>query len=229
MAGQDPRTCIGSHRPGAYLCAASRLCVTCPWVESRAHSHSVWTGSGGVFATRTARTANSVFLFYPPCHRLLRLTPGMPRIPDLPGLLVQHNSDQERWLKRHVASLCKIDNERYVAPPSLLHGRTITSSRLLAFPGASPSASPQRTWTSWRGKSASRVRRARVLHCGTHLYLSFWVAEKSDGVRVLLLVQTDPSGDQMVYLVRASSPRPCPARRHSRTSRPRAPPDRPPQ
>ena len=63
-----------------------------------------------------------------------------------------------------------------------------------------------------------------MLHCGTHPYLSFWVAEKSDGVRVLLLVQTDPSGDQMVYLVRASSPRPCPARRHSRTSRARARP-----
>ena len=91
---------------------------------------------------------NSVFLFYPPCHRLLRLTPSMPRIPDLPGLLVQHNSDQERWLKRHVASLCKIDNERYVALPSPSYGRTITSSRLLASLGASPSASPQRTWTS---------------------------------------------------------------------------------
>ena len=30
---------------------------------------------------------------------------------------------------------------------------------------------------------------------------SFWVAEKSDGVRVLLFVQTDQAGGQMVYLV----------------------------
>ena len=39
----------------------------------------------------------------------------MPSIPELPGLLVPHNSDQERWLKRHVAALCRLDNDRYVA------------------------------------------------------------------------------------------------------------------
>ncbi len=49
----------------------------------------------------------------------------MPRIPDLPGALVQHNSDQERWLKRHVAILCRLENERYVAQLSILYPRPV--------------------------------------------------------------------------------------------------------
>lgn len=36
----------------------------------------------------------------------------MPAIPDLPGELVPHNSETERWLKAHVARLCQLDHDR---------------------------------------------------------------------------------------------------------------------
>lgn len=36
-------------------------------------------------------------------------TPIMP-IPDLPGILISRHSDQERWLKNHVARMCRFDN-----------------------------------------------------------------------------------------------------------------------
>lgn len=32
--------------------------------------------------------------------------------PELPGDLVPHRSDQELWLKQHVARLCQLENER---------------------------------------------------------------------------------------------------------------------
>ncbi|KAH7926628.1 mRNA capping enzyme [Leucogyrophana mollusca] len=37
----------------------------------------------------------------------------MPRIPDIPGNIVPHRSDQEIWLKSHVARLCKLDHDRF--------------------------------------------------------------------------------------------------------------------
>ncbi|KAI0807741.1 mRNA capping enzyme, catalytic domain-containing protein [Fomes fomentarius] len=87
----------------------------------------------------------------------------MPRIPDLPGAPVQHNSEQERWLKRHVAFLCRLENER--------------------FPGSQP--------VSFASKDLDKLEEQ-----------DYWVAEKSDGVRVLMLVHTDTStNDQMVYLI----------------------------
>ncbi|RDX56478.1 mRNA capping enzyme, alpha subunit [Lentinus brumalis] len=87
----------------------------------------------------------------------------MPRIPDLPGTPVPHNSDQERWLKRYVANLCRLDHER--------------------FPGSQP--------VSFAAKDLAKLEAE-----------DYWVAEKSDGIRVLLLVQTDTAtNDQMVYLI----------------------------
>ncbi|KAI1794609.1 mRNA capping enzyme, alpha subunit [Ganoderma leucocontextum] len=87
----------------------------------------------------------------------------MVRIPDIPGNPVAHNSDQEHWLKRHVAFLCHIDNER--------------------FPGAQP--------VSFAAKDLEKLE--------AHDY---WVAEKSDGIRVLLLIHTNiTTCDQMVYLI----------------------------
>ena len=112
------------------------------------------------------------------------------------------HSDQERWLKRTVATLCHLDNERYVAPVSLSNGFYFNATSRTGFLADNQSAFLQRTWTSWKRKSASCVdcpSRVRRYNCGA--FGSFWVAEKSDGIRVLLLVQTEPSGDQMVYLV----------------------------
>lgn len=37
----------------------------------------------------------------------------MPRIPDIPGQLVQRGSEQELWLKRRVATLCHLDYDRF--------------------------------------------------------------------------------------------------------------------
>ncbi|KAF9469347.1 mRNA capping enzyme, alpha subunit [Collybia nuda] len=37
----------------------------------------------------------------------------MPTIPDLPGNLVPRNSEQESWLKNHVARMCNLDNIRF--------------------------------------------------------------------------------------------------------------------
>ncbi|KAI0748523.1 mRNA capping enzyme, catalytic domain-containing protein [Daedaleopsis nitida] len=86
----------------------------------------------------------------------------MHRIPDIPGNIVPHNSPQERWLKRHVAMLCRLEHER--------------------FPGSQP--------VSFASKDLEKLETQ-----------DYWVAEKSDGIRVLLLVQADPEGGQTVYLI----------------------------
>ncbi|KAF7778533.1 hypothetical protein Agabi119p4_2878 [Agaricus bisporus var. burnettii] len=87
----------------------------------------------------------------------------MPAIPDLPGELVPHNSDTERWLKAHVARLCQLDHDR--------------------FPGSQPVSFSVRDLTRLEGQD-------------------FWVCEKSDGLRVLLLVVSDPaSGEQTTYII----------------------------
>ncbi|OBZ69095.1 mRNA-capping enzyme subunit alpha [Grifola frondosa] len=87
----------------------------------------------------------------------------MASIPDLPGVVVVHNSDQEIWLKQLVAKLCGLDNER--------------------FPGSQP--------VSFGLKDLDKLEAQ-----------DYWVCEKSDGVRVLLFVQTDiHTMDQMVYII----------------------------
>ncbi|KAJ7685345.1 mRNA capping enzyme, catalytic domain-containing protein [Mycena polygramma] len=37
----------------------------------------------------------------------------MPRIPEIPGSRVQSRSEQDLWLKGHVAALCQVDNRRF--------------------------------------------------------------------------------------------------------------------
>ncbi|KAI0647325.1 mRNA capping enzyme, catalytic domain-containing protein [Trametes meyenii] len=87
----------------------------------------------------------------------------MPRIPDLPGSPIPHGTQQDQWLKHHVAYLCRLENER--------------------FPGSQP--------VSFAAKDLEKLEAQ-----------DYWVAEKSDGVRVLLFVHTDLStSDQMVYLI----------------------------
>ncbi|KAJ7271943.1 mRNA capping enzyme, catalytic domain-containing protein [Mycena haematopus] len=87
----------------------------------------------------------------------------MPRIPDIPGTRVPTHSEQDSWLKDHVARLCQIDHRR--------------------FPGSQPVS----------------FTRADLDKLETQ---DFWVCEKSDGVRVLLLVHTDiNTRTQTVYLI----------------------------
>lgn len=136
------------------------------------------------------------------------LPPSMPRIPDLPGNLIPHNSDQERWLKHHVAVLCRLDNERCVAHRYLSPANS---------PNGLVHKIPRESTSELRGERLGQAGGPRVRsYChpcpcslrNTYLYRSYWVAEKSDGVRVLLLVHTDTmTTDQMVYLV--SSPSVC--------------------
>ncbi|KAH9901548.1 mRNA capping enzyme, catalytic domain-containing protein [Cubamyces lactineus] len=87
----------------------------------------------------------------------------MPRIPDLPGIPIPHNSPHEQWLKQCVAALCGLENQR--------------------FPGSQP--------VSFAAKDLEKLEKA-----------DFWVAEKSDGVRVLLFVFTDVNTmDQTVFII----------------------------
>ncbi|KAI0362410.1 mRNA capping enzyme, alpha subunit [Trametes cingulata] len=87
----------------------------------------------------------------------------MPRIPDLPGIPIPPKTAQEQWLRRQVAYLCGLDNER--------------------FPGSQP--------VSFAARDLEKLEA-----------YDYWVAEKSDGVRVLLFVHTDHNtGDQMVYII----------------------------
>ncbi|KAJ3527211.1 hypothetical protein NM688_g8157 [Phlebia brevispora] len=87
----------------------------------------------------------------------------MPRIPDLPGIPVPPRSEQEQWLRQHVARLCQLEHER--------------------FPGSQP--------VSFGTKDMEKLESQ-----------DYWVCEKSDGVRVLLLVQTDAqTKEQAVFII----------------------------
>ncbi len=135
----------------------------------------------------------------------LRL-PSMPRIPDLPGTPVPHNSDQERWLKRYVANLCRLDHERCVARRYLSSG----SPRISLLAKISRESARELCGEGFGQAGSRRVRPYHPTcpsgHRNISAYCSYWVAEKSDGIRVLLLVQTDTAtNDQMVYLVSSTS------------------------
>ncbi|KAI0763690.1 mRNA capping enzyme, alpha subunit [Irpex lacteus] len=87
----------------------------------------------------------------------------MPGIPDIPGTLVPGRSEQERWLRQHVARMCQLDHER--------------------FPGSQP--------VSFSTNDIEKLETQ-----------DYWVCEKSDGIRVLLLVHTDMQTEaQSVYLI----------------------------
>ncbi|KAF8212065.1 mRNA capping enzyme, alpha subunit [Mycena galopus ATCC 62051] len=88
----------------------------------------------------------------------------MPRIPDIPGTRVPSRSDQDSWLKDHVARLCQVENRN-------------------RFPGSQP--------VSFTKADLGKLETQ-----------DFWVCEKSDGIRVLLLVQTDTqTKNQEAYLI----------------------------
>jgi mRNA guanylyltransferase len=122
-------------------------------------------------------------------------------IPDIPGDLVPPNSDQERWLKHKVSMLCNLENQRYVYSDELTATLTEDKSlRCVGFLAANPSASRAVLWSVSRTKSTlppSSLTRVVL----TRNY-SFWVCEKSDGIRVLFFVCTNGPTDQTVYLVR---------------------------
>ncbi|KAJ7444940.1 mRNA capping enzyme, catalytic domain-containing protein, partial [Mycena latifolia] len=105
----------------------------------------------------------------------------MPRIPDVPGTRVPPHSEQESWLKDHVSRICQVDRHRSVRNSSRSCLDQCLSSK--RFPGSQPVSFAQRDLAKLESQD-------------------FWVCEKSDGMRVLLLVHTDPdSGSQMVYLI----------------------------
>lgn len=62
------------------------------------------------------------------------------RVPELPGTPVARHSEQEIWLKRHVARLCQLDHDRYsyLCAASGDHYGRLSS---LDFQGVNPLAS----------------------------------------------------------------------------------------
>ncbi|KAG6829641.1 hypothetical protein H0H92_003974 [Tricholoma furcatifolium] len=104
----------------------------------------------------------------------------MPVIPEIPGNLVSRNSEQENWLKAHVAKICHMDRPR--------------------FPGSQP--------VSFGIRDLDKLESAECVLCidgdsAWSLYRdSYWVCEKSDGVRVLFLINTNlVTGEQALYLI----------------------------
>ncbi|KAI0306613.1 mRNA capping enzyme [Multifurca ochricompacta] len=87
----------------------------------------------------------------------------MSRIPDLPGNLISKHSEQDIWLRTHVASLCGLNHDR--------------------FPGSQP--------VSFSTRDLERLE-----------HENYWVCEKSDGVRVLLVILTNlETSEQIVCIV----------------------------
>ncbi|KAA1471216.1 mRNA capping enzyme [Dentipellis sp. KUC8613] len=87
----------------------------------------------------------------------------MPSIPELPGVVVPRHSDQDVWLKKHVAALCGLEHDR--------------------FPGSQP--------VSFGVKDLERLENN-----------DYWVCEKSDGIRVLLVILTNlDTNEQLVHIV----------------------------
>ncbi|KAG8217568.1 hypothetical protein J3R82DRAFT_5719 [Butyriboletus roseoflavus] len=62
----------------------------------------------------------------------------MPRVPDIPGFRVPRGSDQDLWLKSHVARLCRLNHDRCV--PAFCTDACRSSSQLnhFSFPGSQP-------------------------------------------------------------------------------------------
>lgn len=118
-------------------------------------------------------------------------------IPDLPGDPVLRNSDQERWLKSHVGRLCHTDSERYVLVDFRLACGSLYSAQL------SRQSANQFHCKRFDKARISRASSLAVLSSFTFTpCFSFWVCEKSDGVRVLLLVLTNPAtGEQTTFIV----------------------------
>lgn len=75
--------------------------------------------------------------------------------------------------------------------------------RLLSgFLGVNPSASPLGISSDWNHRSKSFLQcHLDTVWLLTTFFTSFWVCEKSDGIRVLLLVLPDANGEQTSFIV----------------------------
>lgn len=66
----------------------------------------------------------------------------MPRIPDLPGFLVESGSEYAQWLKKAVSELCNLNNKSDRLVPSLLRALANPPFPIRhsysRFPGAQP-------------------------------------------------------------------------------------------
>lgn len=125
----------------------------------------------------------------PHIHRVsssaVAIMPADTPIPDIPGALLT-NPAIRHHLNQHVGNLCGLHNGKYVV--------VVVLSNLADFPDHSPCRFRARRWTCSRRESGSGVYSADG---------SFWVCEKSDGVRVLLfVVMNGASGGQECWLVR---------------------------
>jgi len=67
-------------------------------------------------------------------------------IPDLPGTLIPRHSDQERWLKGHVAHLCGLDNPEKCVQACYAFSGALNGSYFLDFLAASLSALVSGIW-----------------------------------------------------------------------------------
>jgi mRNA guanylyltransferase len=56
-------------------------------------------------------------------------------VPDIPGDPIPHNSEQGRWLRAHVASLCGLEHDRYLTPQ---YDMRLWPHIRRSFPGAQP-------------------------------------------------------------------------------------------
>ncbi|KIM48731.1 hypothetical protein M413DRAFT_15060 [Hebeloma cylindrosporum] len=80
-------------------------------------------------------------------------------IPELPGELIPRHSQQELWLKNHVARMCHFDNPE----------KQVSFLETPKFPGSQPVSFGVKDLAKLEGQD-------------------YWVCEKSDGVRVLFLI-----------------------------------------
>ena len=118
----------------------------------------------------------------------------MTRIPDIPGTRVPPRSDHETWLKSVVAGLCHLDHDRHVRCSRV----AVLSDTGFRFPGSQPISFSLDHLNELEKKECVALSPSRCLADSPS---SYWVCEKSDGIRVLFFLQTDPTGSQAVYLV----------------------------
>lgn len=125
----------------------------------------------------------------------------MPRIPNIPGDRID-DVEHVRFLKEQVARLCGLDRYRYVVcffNLFVLNSHIIVTDITVSsgFLAVSPSALAERISLGLRTRSM-------FAHSSNVAFLltinSYWVCEKSDGVRVLVFVRCEEN-TSAVYLV----------------------------
>lgn len=117
-------------------------------------------------------------------------------IPDLPGVLIERDSQEEFWLKNHVARLCNMEGHlRYV----MTRLTSFCAELVERFPGSQPVSFSVQDLDKLENQECVYLR---TMHLSSSYSLSFWVCEKSDGVRVLFLIVINfETEDQDVFLV----------------------------